>query len=230
MEPQVDFSFTTFDFGPCFLQRSDMPGETTTLTITNNDKKAVNVNSLFTNKQQQHLAVQFEDTLLQPGQDCVASVEFKPRETLKYDEEIVFELNGLSRKSIHILGEGAKMKLDLANPANKMVNFGALMIGKNEEAIKTAKLVNQSPIPISFTLSLLPSSSVPALQQEGVFSLNPEGEVTLKGNGGSCDISIAFRPKQRVPQFSEEVYSAISFILQIVNMTIPYTLICSPCL
>ena len=210
MEPQVDFSFTTFDFGPCFLQRSDMPGETTTLTITNNDKKAVNVNSLFTNKQQ-HLAVQFEDTLLQPGQDCVASVEFKPRETLKYDEEIVFELNGLSRKSIHILGEGAKMKLDLANPANKMVNFGALMIGRNEEAIKTAKLVNQSPIPISFTLSLLPSSSVPALQQEGVFSLTPEGEVTLKGNGGSCDISIAFRPKQRVPQFSEEVYSAINY-------------------
>ena len=41
MEPQVSFSFTEHNYGPCFLHRSITPPKRAKLTITNNDKKDV---------------------------------------------------------------------------------------------------------------------------------------------------------------------------------------------
>ena len=41
VEPQVDFSFEEYDFGPRFIHRADMPANKTTVTVTNNDKKDV---------------------------------------------------------------------------------------------------------------------------------------------------------------------------------------------
>ena len=95
-------------------------------------------------------------------------------------------------------------QIELANPAQKVVSFGApLAVG--ESRTRTVKVVNHSPIPISLFVSILPSSSVPALQEEGVLTVSPTGEVTINSNGGDFPISITFSPKVRVPQFSEEV-------------------------
>ena len=85
-----------------------------------------------------------------------------------------------------------------------MVSFGApLAIG--ESCTRTVKVVNHSPISLPLSVSILPSSSVPALQQEGVLTVSPTGDVTIKPNGGDFPISVTFSPKVRVPQFSEEV-------------------------
>ena len=37
----MDFSFTEYNFGPCFLHRVDMPAKQATLTITNKDSRDV---------------------------------------------------------------------------------------------------------------------------------------------------------------------------------------------
>ena len=96
------------------------------------------------------------------------------------------------------------LQIELANPAQKVVSFGApLTIG--ETCTRTVKVVNHSPIALPLSVSILPSSSVPALQQEGVLTVSPTGEVTIKPNGGDFPISVTFSPKVRVPQFSEEV-------------------------
>jgi len=109
VEPQVDFSFTEFDFGPCFLHRVDMPAKRTTLTITNNDSKDVSVNCLFTN--QPSLSVQFESQVLSPEGEAEAVVEFCPKELTTFCELVVFEINGLSKKTVTIHGEGVPMKV-----------------------------------------------------------------------------------------------------------------------
>lgn len=36
-------------------------------------------------------------------------------------------------------------------------------------------------------------------------SVNPSGEVTLKGGGGKCVVEVLFSPQQRMAPFSEEV-------------------------
>lgn len=95
------------------------------------------------------------------------------------------------------------MRIELENPSQKVVNFGALRIG--DKVCKNLKLLNHSPIPVSFNLSLVPSSSVPELQEAGVLMVKPTDEVVLKANGGFCTVSALFEPKLRVPQFSEEV-------------------------
>ena len=95
------------------------------------------------------------------------------------------------------------MKIELVNPAQKVVNFGALRI--NDMITKTVKLINHSPTALTFTLSLLPSSCIPALHEDGVLAVSPSGEVTLKGSSGVCNVSAIFSPKSRIPHFTEEV-------------------------
>ena len=127
---------------------------------------------------------------------------------MPYSESVVFEINGLSRKAVSVKGDGAQMKIELANSAQKKLNFGALRIG--EKVKKDLDLVNHSPIPLSFRLSLLPRSNTPALHEEGVLCVSPTEEVTVEGNGGLSTVSITFSPKTRVPQFSdEEVFTNI---------------------
>lgn len=130
-------------------------------------------------------------------------IDFQPCEIISYCEVVLFEINGLSTKAVTIKGAGVPMKIELVNPAHKVVNFGALQIGQT--VTKDLKLVNHSPIPLSFRLSLLPSSSMHALQQEAVLSVSPAEEVTVGANGATAPVSITFSPKSRVSKFSEEV-------------------------
>ena len=154
-------------------------------------------------KTKPYLAVDFEPQLVPPNKEVEAMIQFKPNETISYCEDIIFEINGLSKRVVTIRGEGAQMRIELANPAQKIVNFGALCI--NDTVTKTVKLVNRSPAPLTFLLSLLPSSSIPALQEEGVLSVTPSKEITLKANTGTYNVNITFSPQSRVPHFSEEV-------------------------
>lgn len=47
VEPQVEFSFEEYDFGPHFLHRSDMPATRKTLNIINNDKKDIRLDTFI---------------------------------------------------------------------------------------------------------------------------------------------------------------------------------------
>lgn len=64
---------------------------------------------LFSNKP--HLEVECEPTLLVPGESSEVVIEFRPRETVKYSELVLFEINGLFRKGVTVKGEGAPMKV-----------------------------------------------------------------------------------------------------------------------
>ena len=179
----------------------------------------VSVNCLF--KSKPHLGIEFEAQLLPPNEKAEAFIQFKPLETITYCEDVVFEINSLSKRTLTIRGEGAQMRIELANPAQKMVNFGALRVA--DTVTKTVKLINHSPTPLSFMLSLLPSSSIPALQEDGVLVVSPSSEVTLKPHSGSCNVCVTFSPKSRVPHFSEEV------TLECLGMTQPIFVVTGFC-
>jgi hypothetical protein len=92
-------------------------------------------------------------------------------------------------------------KVEVANPADKKVNVGALRIGQTSQ--KTVKLINRSPAPITFTVAVTPSTV--QLQQANVISVLPTNEITLRANGGTGNAGISFSPKVLIPQFTEEV-------------------------
>ncbi|XP_022080460.1 hydrocephalus-inducing protein homolog isoform X2 [Acanthaster planci] len=198
--PGLHFSFTKYDFGPCFIHRAGMPPLSNVLTVTNRDAKAISIDCLYTSTS--HLEVQFSACVLQPGDSRDVQLTFYPREAVKYRELVVFEINGLSRTQVEILGEGTEMRVEVANAKDRLVNFGALRVG---EAVKrTVPVVNNSPAPLAFSVVITPLS--PILQQlPQVLSLAPTKEIHLKPKGGSCNLDLVFAPKCRIPQFTEEV-------------------------
>ncbi|XP_033625714.1 hydrocephalus-inducing protein homolog [Asterias rubens] len=198
--PGLHFSFTKFDFGPCFIHRAGMPTLSNLLTVTNRDSKAISIDCLYTSTS--HLEVQFSACVLQPGDSRDVHLTFYPREAIKYREMVIFELNGLSRTQVEILGEGTEMRVEVANPKDRLVNFGALRVG--ESIKRTVPVINNSPAPLSFTVVITPLSSI--LQQlPNVLSLAPTKEIYLKPKGGTCNLDLVFTPKCRIPQFTEEV-------------------------
>lgn len=81
----------------------------------------------------------------------------------------------------------------------------------SEGSSKLVKLINRSPLPAEFSVAIVPSSTVPALQDKGVLTVtradrntDPTGEITLKPNE-ECTVKVSFCPKTRIPPFSEEV-------------------------
>ncbi len=205
IEPSVSFSFEEFNFGPCLLHRTDMPPRRQPLVITNTEAKEMSVHCLYKNTP--HLSVRFESCLLTQGEEISVMLEFRPRDIISYSETVNFEINGFFLKSVAVKGEGAQMKIELANPVQKIVNFGALQLDDKgaTRCSKMVRLVNRSPATLSPSLSIVPSSSVPALQKEGVLTVEPMGEIPLKANGGACNVTVTFAPTCRIPQFSEEV-------------------------
>ena len=67
------------------------------------------VSCLF--KHQPSLSVQFESQVLSPKETADALVEFHPRELKAFHEQVVFETNGLCKKTVSIRGEGVPMKV-----------------------------------------------------------------------------------------------------------------------
>ena len=103
-------------------------------------------------------------------------------------------------------------QVELVNPAQKSVNLGALRV--KEKTNRRVKLVNRSPLAVKFAVNIVPSTLVPALQEEGVLSValcpikgqqhGVMGEITLKPKE-EVMVEVTFCPTARVPQFSEEV-------------------------
>ncbi|CAH1779299.1 unnamed protein product [Owenia fusiformis] len=197
--PGVHFSFYSYNFGPCFIYRAGMPKHSKTLLVTNKDKKEISLDCLYVPTAQLHH--DFEALVLPPGQTKEVELSFYPREAIKYQETITFEINGLSKQNIEITGMGTEMKIEVANPKQKMVNFGALRVGQTVK--KAVPIVNNSPAPISFHLAITPTNTV--LQEKGVMTLTPTTEMTLEPRGGMAKVEMIFSPKTRVPKFTEEI-------------------------
>ncbi|XP_053402100.1 hydrocephalus-inducing protein homolog isoform X11 [Mercenaria mercenaria] len=199
VSPGLHFSFLTANFGSCFIYRAGMPSHTKVLKLTNKDKKEISVDCLYTPTN--HLHHTFEACVIQPGQSVDVAFTFYPREAKKYKEIVTFEINGLSKQDIEIMGQGTEMKIEVADPKHKMLNLGAQVVGKVVK--RYIPIINNSPAAITFTLALTPTT--PALQQPGVLSISPTHQITLEGKGGTCKVEVIFKPTGRIPQFMEEV-------------------------
>jgi hypothetical protein len=93
------------------------------------------------------------------------------------------------------------VQVEVAEPRQKVVKFGALRIGQTVK--KIIPIVNNSGAPMTFRVTMQPTSS--ALQESGVVRLLPTEPITLQQKGGMAKVEVILSPKSRIPQFSEEV-------------------------
>ncbi|XP_069882349.1 hydrocephalus-inducing protein homolog isoform X1 [Dipodomys merriami] len=199
VSPAVHFSFTSYNFGTCFIYQAGMPPYTQMLVITNKEETAMSIDCLYTNTN--YLEVDFHVDVIKPGMTLEVPIIFYPRENINYRELIPFEINGLSQQIVEIKGKGAEMKVLVIDPANKIVKLGAVLPGQVVK--KTITIMNNSLAQITFNQSAL--FSTPELQEPKVINLVPFQNITLKPKE-ICKVEITFSPKKRVPPFSEEVF------------------------
>ncbi|XP_037834213.1 hydrocephalus-inducing protein homolog [Kryptolebias marmoratus] len=195
--PNLEFSFTKFNFGKCFLYRPGMEPPSQTLMISNRGRKDVSAECQFRNAA--FLSVDFQPNILRPGAAMEVPVTFHPQEARRYHKNITFVFNSCVTQHVDIQGQGIQIKLDVKNPQQKQLKLGSLTLGQKVK--KQAVLVNQSSSDLSFTLTL--STNTPL--DPKVLSVSPAGELKLKSGGGSCKVEIQFSPRRCVPPFTAEL-------------------------
>ncbi|KAG8143780.1 hypothetical protein E2320_000954, partial [Naja naja] len=199
LAPSIHFSALRVDFGNCFIYQAGMPISKRILVITNKDSRKASVECLFINTA--YLEVSFHSEALNPGEKVEIPISFYPREAISYHEVVAFEINGILQRTVEIFGKGIEMKIDVVEPPQKVLKFGAIPPGHIVK--KGVTLVNNSVTFVVFSLSFV--ASIPELQEAKVLTMSPSGEITLKPQGGTCHVEVTFSPKSRILPFSEEV-------------------------
>ncbi|XP_049719569.1 hydrocephalus-inducing protein homolog isoform X3 [Elephas maximus indicus] len=199
VSPAVHFSFTSYNFGTCFIYQAGMPPYKQTLAVTNKEETSMSIDCLYTNTT--YLEVNFRVDVIKPGKTLMIPITFYPRESISYRELIPFEINGLSQQIIEIKGKGTEMKILVLDPANRIVKLGAVLPGQVVK--KTVSIMNNSLTQLTFNQSVL--FSIPELQEPKVVTLTPFNNISLKPKE-VIKLDVVFAPKKRVPPFSEEVF------------------------
>uniref|UniRef100_A0A3P8U8F5 HYDIN axonemal central pair apparatus protein n=1 Tax=Amphiprion percula TaxID=161767 RepID=A0A3P8U8F5_AMPPE len=185
--PSLEFSFTKFNFGKCFLYCPGMVPPSRTLVISNKGKRDISIQCQFKNTAV--FEMDFQPDILSPGAAMEVPVTFCPREARRYHEKLTFILSSSITKQVDISGQGVEMKLELEDPRHKKVKLGSLTLGQKVK--KQVVLVNRST-----------PNNIPLLQD---LCVTPAGELKLKSNGGSCNTEIQFSPRQHVAPFTAEL-------------------------
>nr|XP_046249402.1 hydrocephalus-inducing protein homolog [Scatophagus argus] len=203
--PSLEFSFTKYNFGKCFLYCPGMVPTSQTLVITNKGERDISVQCQYRNTS--YLEMDFQPDVLSPGAVMNVPVIFYPREACRYHEKLTFILNSCVTKQVDILGQGIEMKLEVEDPRQRKVKLGSVMLG--QKAKRKVVLVNRSSLDLSFALLL--NANTPMDPKDLAFS--PAGEVSLKARGGSCNVEIQFTPHQHIPPFTAELQAEFAGLL-----------------
>lgn len=130
VKPDLHFSPSVVDFGSCFTSRPGMKPNTTTLTLTNRGQKDLNVSCLTDLASNSAFTYDFKQVILGGKKSAQCVVSFLPREPKIYNEKLVFELNGLTRREVLLHGQGTQMRVELVESRNKLFDLGTLQIGR----------------------------------------------------------------------------------------------------
>ncbi|KAG1683786.1 hypothetical protein DVH05_013126 [Phytophthora capsici] len=200
--PMLQFSFTSHDFGPCFIAENDSTpmAETVTLTVFNMDPESgIDLDCLFEKKP--HLRVDCSPIELGPRETVNIPITFTARQEIAYLEVIPFTINSSSTVNVSIRGEGVFPKVELVNSSMQMVVLGNLQIG--QQVSRTVKVVNRSKRKTMMECMDTPQPGVASLEALGI-SIFPQQEFSLRAKE-SADIEFRFAPTQRTPSFQKEV-------------------------
>ncbi|KAI3370851.1 hypothetical protein L3Q82_007368 [Scortum barcoo] len=203
--PTLEFSFTKYNFGKCFLHCPGIVPPSKTLVISNKSEKDISVQCQFKNTS--CLEMDFQPDVLSPGAVMEVPVHFHPREAGRYHEKLTFILNSCVTKQVDILGQGIEIKLEVEDPRQRKVKLGSLML--SQKVKKQVVLVNRSPADISFTLQL--NTNTPLDSRD--LSFSPAGELNLKASGGSCNVEIQFSPRHHISSFTAELQAEFAGLL-----------------
>ena len=196
-KPLIRVSQKEVNFSSQFLYNGITLPCTMSVMIINEDVKEATLD--IVGEQNEIFELHLARNSLQPGESSMLSITFFPREAKAYERIVKIEINGLSTIEIALRGEGTEFRVEPLMNDQRYVNFGAIRVGSS--LTRTARIINRSTIPATFSLS--PLTAIESLQSHGV-SLSVNGEITMKPKA-ILPIEFRFKPHHRIPVFCEEV-------------------------
>ncbi|OQR93153.1 hydrocephalus-inducing protein, partial [Thraustotheca clavata] len=191
--PAVDFSFISYDFGPCFIVEPDATPmvETISLRITNQDNEMdISLDCSYEKRSYLHVAVQ--PTVLGPHETLEVPIKFTARNEGLYHEVVPFTINGTTIVNVVLTGEGIYPKIEIST---SMVNFSTLQIGQSVSRI--VKLTNRSKrkTPLELLAQHMHDIGLTIFPQVGI-QIKPRDTI---------DVELRFAPTRRVTPFEEDL-------------------------
>lgn len=107
-----------------------MKPTTSVLTLTNRGQKDLNISCLTELPIQSAFTYEFKQIILKSKKTAQCIINFLPQESKTFEEKLVFELNGLTKREVILRGEGTQLKIELDELKNKIFDLGTLQIGK----------------------------------------------------------------------------------------------------
>lgn len=99
------------------------------------------------------LAVDCPPSVLAPGASQEVSISFSPCEARMYREVLPININALYTVRVSILGEGSPLRLELANPAHRSLNLGAVSRGsQSSKSVQVTPAIMSQHVPHIDTL------------------------------------------------------------------------------
>lgn len=196
--PALKFSFTNFDFGPCYVStdEGDLIAETKMLRLINRDsKRSISIECGY--QKVRSLLMESTTVVLEPRAEYELPIRFIPREVKEYAFVIPFLINGTSKVLINISGAGMLPNLDLVDLPSQRLNFGS--VDALTKHSKTFTLKNKASRPIVVQIV---DSSISSLANCGV-SVSPSTALSIAGKG-SASFQVSFCPTKRCPLFAED--------------------------
>ncbi|KAI8803400.1 hypothetical protein BJ742DRAFT_498091 [Cladochytrium replicatum] len=205
--PVLTLSKFSHDFGSQFLYKPGVTSSTTIIMATNDDICDIAFDVIFADGSVFE-AQKGVSAVLSPKQSTEIEFRFLPREKRKYYEIVKIQINSTSAFDVVLQGEGVLFSVELIGHENKNVNFGSLHIGQIVK--RTAKLINNSPIPAAFKLG--PKTLLEQLAASAV-SVFPNMEISLPPKG-IINVEFKFQPVARLLPFIHELSIEAPGILQ----------------
>ncbi|KAF0295087.1 Hydrocephalus-inducing [Amphibalanus amphitrite] len=197
--PNIWYSHSAIDFGPCFLYREGMPTIVSELRVENRDRHPVSVG--VSHDDVSFLKIDFKQTVIAPGEKAIVPIVFVPLEVRRYLHTVNIVINGQVHRALRVAGQGIRFQVEVANSEHKQLVLGDFRAGQRLQ--RSIAVVNRADAAVRCQFQLTCSS--PGLQNltSPVLRLRPaEAEIRPRG---SVVLELQCFSKIRQPWFQEQV-------------------------
>ncbi|KXZ49496.1 hypothetical protein GPECTOR_21g722 [Gonium pectorale] len=200
-KPRLDLSWFNHDFGLQPVWQPGMAPAVKTLRLRNDDSQPIAVDPHWDPNAPSAADWQVDcgPSVLQPGEAREWVVTFRPRGPAACSLSLPLEINGLYTVHVEVKGEGSPLRVEVANPAHRAINFGPVSQGGS--TTRVVPVINRGRTPA--TLCLAPSLDLLARCSVEVIP-TPSTEILLRPRE-STDLTFFFKPTARMRPFTEEL-------------------------
>ncbi|XP_076763005.1 hydrocephalus-inducing protein [Xylocopa sonorina] len=151
--PAVEFSFSRYDFGLCYVQKNNAISYYAELRLTNSDSVPYVIECKYEEKPHLSIDVNCISEALAGHASIAIPIIFRPLKETKYHDCLLFTINSAIEKRITITGQGIGYKVRLVNPRDKSIDLGNVPASRS--VTKRIPVVNEGLAPLELKFGLM---------------------------------------------------------------------------